>query len=767
MKDKLFQESMDYHKQGRPGKLATVATKSLANQHDLSLAYSPGVAGPCRAIEEDPVQVYDLTNRGNLVGVISNGTAVLGLGDIGPLAAKPVMEGKAVLFKKFADIDVFDIEIAEKDPDKLVEIVAGLEPTFGGINLEDIKAPECFYIEEKLRKRMKIPVFHDDQHGTAIIVAAAVHNALFLAKKELNKVKIVASGAGAAAIACLDLLVSMGADRKNIYVTDRSGVVYIGREEEMEPRKALFAQETDARTLEDLMEGADIFLGLSAGGVLKPHMLEKMARTPIILALANPNPEIKPEDARAVRKDAIIATGRSDYPNQVNNVLCFPFIFRGALDVGATEINEEMKMACVKAIAELARVEASDIVANVYGNEKLSFGVDYIIPKPFDPRLISVLPPAVARAAMESGVATRPIEDFESYVQKLSSISFRTGMLMRPIFAQAKADPKRIVYADGEEERVLRAVQTVVDEGIAKPVLVGRRRVIEMRIKEFALRLKENKDFELCDPQQDPRYKAYWTLYHDLLQRKGVSPDLAKIVVRTNSTVIAALMLQRGEVDGMIAGPVGKYTENLRHIKAILGKSSDTCSISSVSCVVLDKGVYFISDAYVNPDPTAEEIADITIQSARQVEAFGIKPKIALVSHSRFGSSHLPSAKKMQKALEIIWERAPELEVDGEMLADAAVNPHLRQVTFPNSRLTGEANLLIMPSIDAANIAYNLTRELADGQPVGPMLLGIRKPAHIMTSSSTVRGLLNMTAVAVVQAQLHVSQGTSKEVSKA
>lgn len=753
-KEDLFNEALKYHKFPKPGKIAICPTKPLSNQIDLSLAYSPGVAAACLEIDNDPTLAADYTSRGNLAAVITNGTAVLGLGDIGPLAAKPVMEGKAVLFKKFADIDVYDIEINEKDPDKFVEIVASLEPTFGAINLEDIKSPECFEIEEKLKKRLKIPVFHDDQHGTAIIVAAAITNALKIVGKKFEHVKLVSSGAGAAAIACLDLLVYLGLKRDNIIVLDREGVIYKNRPGKTDPQKESYAQDTNVRSLEEAIKGADVFLGLSTGGVLKPEALKGMSDQPIIMALANPTPEILPEDAKKVRPDCIIATGRSDYPNQVNNVLCFPFIFRGALDVGATVINDEMKLACVEAIASLATVEASDIVTSAYGEESLTFGSEYLIPKPLDPRLITSIAPAVAKAAMETGVATRPIEDFAAYRDRLTSVAFQTGLMMRPIFAQAKEDPKRVCYAEGEEERILRAVQIAVDEGYVKPILIGRRSVIEKRIEKLGLRLKIDQDFELCDPQNDPRYKDYWTDYHHLMRRKGITPDLAKTIVRTNTSVIAALMAHRAEVDAFICGPVGQYVEHLKHINAIIGKSNQEGTLSSLNGIVLDSGVYFIADAYINPDPTPEQIADITLMAAKQVEQFGIEPKVALLSHSQFGSSSLEPAIKMRKALTLIKERRPSLNIDGEMTADLALNLKARESVFPNSELSGRANLFIMPNIGAAHISYHLLLGLAKGQPVGPILLGINKPAHIMTTSSTVRGILNMTAIAVVQAQL-------------
>lgn len=753
-KEDLSKEALKYHKFPKPGKLCIAATKPMASQRDLSLAYSPGVAAACEEIKNDPQTARDYTSRGNLAAVITNGTAVLGLGDIGPLASKPVMEGKAVLFKKFADIDVFDIEVNEKDPDKFVDIVASLEPTFGAINLEDIKSPECFEIEKKLKERLNIPVFHDDQHGTAIIVAAAITNALKVVGKQFDTVKLVTSGAGAAAMACLDLLVNLGIKKDNIFVADRKGILYTGRPDDMDTQKIKYVRDTEARKLEDVMEGADIFLGLSAAGVLTGDMVKDMASQPIIMALANPVPEILPEEARKVRPDSIIATGRSDYPNQVNNVLCFPFIFRGALDVGAKTINDEMKAACVKAIAELATVEASDIVTSAYGDTSLSFGPDYLIPKPLDPRLISTLAPAVAQAAMDTGVATKPIEDMETYRHELSSVSFRTGLMMRPIFSHAKKDPKRVVFAEGEEERVLRAVQIAVDEGYAKPILIGRRDVLKMRIERYGLRIRLDEDVEICDPQDDPRYKEYWTTYHKLMARKGITPDLAKTIVRTNTTVIGALMVYLHQADALICGPVGRYVEHMRHLNAILRKSEEGGILASLNGMVLDSGVYFTTDAYINNDPSPEEIAEITLMAAKQVESFGIDPNIALLSHSQFGSSKLDSAQKMKKALDLIKEKNPNLHIDGEMSADLAIDPKARERVYPDSDLKGPANLFVMPSIDAANISYHMTLGLAKGQPVGPILLGIKKPAHIITTSSTVRGILNMTAIAVVQAQL-------------
>jgi malate dehydrogenase (oxaloacetate-decarboxylating)(NADP+) len=754
MSDDLHDSALDYHRRPTPGKIAVVATKPLANQRDLALAYTPGVAEACNAIVADPAEASNLTSRANLVAVVTNGTAVLGLGNIGPLAAKPVMEGKAVLFKKFAGIDVFDIEIAENDPAKLIDIVAALEPTFGGINLEDIKAPECFEIEGKLRQRCKIPVFHDDQHGTAICVAAALVNGLRVIGRALNGVKLVASGAGAAALACLDLLVDMGMPVANIIVTDKFGVVWKGRKEEMDPRKDRYAKDTNARKLAEVIEGADVFLGLSAPAVLTAEMVDKMCERPLIMALANPSPEITPEEVRTVRPNAVIATGRSDYPNQVNNVLCFPYIFRGALDVGATTINEAMKIACVQAIADLAMAPPSDVVAAAYGETPLVFGPEYLIPKPFDPRLILELAPAVAKAAMASGVATRPIKDFDAYREQLEQFVFRSGLAMRPIFQRARRDPKRLVFAEGEDERVLRAAQQVYDEGLAKLILIGRHDVVERRLKTLALRIRIGHEIELVDPEDDPRFPQYWKLYHQIMERKGVTTDYAKTLVRTRNGVIAALMVKRGEADVLLCGAISQYHRQLHHLVDIIGLAPRAGAPAALTAVVLPTGTFFVCDTHVVDDPTAAQIAEMAVCAAEIVRRFAIEPKLALLSHSSFGSSPAPSARKMREALALIRARAPELEVEGEMPGEAAISEHLRTRMFPNSRLSGSANLLIMPNIDAANISVDLLKALGDAQPIGPMLLGLNQPAHIVSQSVTVRGLVNMSAVAVLDAQM-------------
>lgn len=746
--------ALSFHRFPRPGKLEVRATKALGNQRDLALAYSPGVAAPCLAIRNDPGAAADYTARANLVAVISNGTAVLGLGNIGPLASKPVMEGKAVLFKKFADIDVFDIEVDALEIERMVDVVAALEPTFGGINLEDIKAPECFEIEEALRNRMKIPVFHDDQHGTAIIVAAAVLNGLELAGKRLGEAKVVTSGAGAAAIACLNLLVSLGVKRENIWVTDIDGVVYQGRNTLMDRWKESYAQKTEARTLADVIGGADVFLGVSAPGVLTPKMLCEMASSPLVLALANPTPEITPNEVRSARSDAIICTGRSDHPNQVNNVLCFPFIFRGALDVGATTINEEMKLAAVQAIASLAREEPSDVAAQAYSGEVPTFGRDYIIPSPFDPRLILRIAPAVAKAAMVTGVATRPIENMDAYLDRLNRFVFKSGLIMKPVFAAARAQtiPKRVIYADGEDERVLRAVQVVIEEGIAIPILVGRPAVLETRLQRFGLRIRPGIDFEVINPEEDPRYRDYVDLYLSCAEREGVTPDAARTVVRTNATVIAALAVKRNDADAMICGLVGGFEQHLEAVRQIIGRVAGLKDYAALSLLISPKGALFLTDTYVNNEPNAEEIADIAILAAEGVSRFGIDPKVALVSHSNFGSKKSASATKMREAISIIERKGPKLEFDGEMHGDAALSQALRDRVLPNSRLKGEANLLVFPDLNAANITLNVVKAMTDALHVGPILLGARRPAHILTTSVTARGIVNMTALAAVEA---------------
>ncbi len=749
----IREASLEYHRKAPAGKISIAPTKKLTNQRDLSLAYTPGVAAVCDAIVKDPAEARALTARGNLIGVVTNGTAVLGLGAIGPLAGKPVMEGKSVLFRKFAGIDCFDIEVDERDPDKLVDIICALEPTFGGINLEDIKAPECFIVERKCRERMKIPVFHDDQHGTAIIVGAAILNGLRVVGKDIGAVKLVCSGAGAAALACLDLLVSLGIKRDNIYVADIAGVVYEGRAELMDDHKIVYAQRTPLRTLGQLMDGADVFLGLSAGGVLKPEFLARMAERPLIMALANPEPEIMPDLAKSVRPDAVIATGRSDFPNQVNNVLCFPFIFRGALDVGATQINEAMKLACVRALADLAMAEQSDIVAAAYKIDNVRFGPEYLIPKPFDPRLIVQIAPAVAKAAMDSGVATRPIEDFGAYRDRLQQLVYHSGLLMKPIFDAAKKASKRIVFAEGEDERVLRAVQVIVDEKIATPILVGRPAVLEQRIERYGLRLKAGVDFEMINPEYDERYRRYWSEYYRLTARRGVSQQYAKIEMRRRLTLIGAMMIHLGEADGMICGTFGTHGLHLRFVDQVIGKRVGVRTYAAMNAVMLPTRTVFIADTYVNADPTAEELAEITLLAADEIRRFGIEPKVALLSHSSFGSSDYPSARKMQAALGLVNALDPELEVEGEMHGDAALDEEVRLATFPGSRLKGVANLLIMPTLDAANIAFNLLKTaIGSGVTLGPMLLGVAKPVHILTPSATVRRIVNMTALTVVDA---------------
>ena len=751
----LRRAALEYHEFPTPGKVAIHATKQLVNQHDLALAYSPGVAAPCEEIVKDPNNAFKYTSRGNLVAVITNGTAVLGLGDIGPLAAKPVMEGKGVLFKKFAGIDVFDIEINEKeDLDKLVDIIASLEPTFGGINLEDIKAPDCFYVERKLRDRMKIPVFHDDQHGTAIVVGAAIMNGLKVVDKKLTEVKLVTSGAGAAALACLNLLVKLGLPRENIYVTDLAGVVYEGRTELMDEDTIQFAQKTTARTLTEIIEGADILLGLSAGGVVKPAMVSKMAARPIILALANPNPEITPEEVKSARSDAIIATGRSDYPNQVNNVLCFPYIFRGALDSGATTITAEMEIAAVHAIAELAQAEQSEVVAAAYAGQQLAFGPEYLIPKPFDPRLMMKIAPAVAKAAADSGVALRPVLDMAAYREKLQSFVYASGTAMKPIFAAAKvAAKKRVVLCEGEEERVLRACQIMVDEGVARPTLIGRPGVIAQRISKFGLRLKEELDYDIVNVEQDHRYRDFWQTYHRMSERKGVTAQMAKIEMRRRLTLIGAMLLHKDEVDGMICGTWGTTAIHLHYIDQVIGKRAGVCTYACMNGLMLPGRQLFVVDTHVNYDPSAVQLAEITVMAAQEMVRFGLKPKAALLSHSNFGSSNLPSALKMRDTLELLRLQAPWLEVDGEMHGDVALDGAARMQIMPGSTLAGDANLLVMPNIDAANISYNLLKTAAGGNiAIGPVLLGAAKPVHILTASTTVRRIVNMAALTVADA---------------
>jgi malate dehydrogenase (oxaloacetate-decarboxylating)(NADP+) len=748
MDNKFRQAALDYHRFPNPGKLEIVATKPLVNQKDLAHAYSPGVAAACEEIVKDPDSVRDYTLRGNLVAVISNGTAVLGLGNIGPLASKPVMEGKAVLFKKFANVDVFDIEINELDPHKLVDIIASLEPTFGGINLEDIKAPECFVVEKLLKERMNIPVFHDDQHGTAIIVAAAVFNALRLVEKDLAEVKLVSSGAGAAALACIDMLVTMGLRKENITLTDLQGVVYEGRVEHMDPFKGRYAKVTNARTLSDAIVGADIFLGLSAAHVLTPEMVATMAAQPIVMALANPEPEIRPELVRSVRDDAIIATGRSDYPNQVNNVLCFPYIFRGALDVGATQINDAMKVACVRALADLALAEPSDVVASAYGDHSLTFGPTYIIPKPFDPRLITELAPAVAKAAMESGVATRPIEDFEAYKQRLSTFVFRSGLVMRPLMDKARQKPKRVVFADGENDRVLRAVQGILDDGLALPTLIGRPKVVNGLIKSLGLRFKTGQDCQLINPEDDESLDHLTQLYHHMMARRGISPAIAAQALRTDPTLLACLLVQTKMADAAICGVNGRYHDHLTHVRDVIGLAPKASVLAALNVLVLPKGFWFWCDTYVNQNPTAEELSEITLMAANRVRDFGIVPKVALLSHSNFGTEDTASSMKMREVLRRVRVLDPQLEIEGEMHADAALNEGIRQRLYPENLLSGSANLFIFPNLDSANIAYNMTKVMGDGLPIGPILLGAARPVHLASASVTVRGLMNLAAIA-------------------
>ena len=750
----LRRAALEYHEFPTPGKISIAATKQVVNQHDLALAYSPGVAAPCEEIVKDPAAAFKYTSRGNLVGVVTNGTAVLGLGDIGPLAGKPVMEGKAVLFKKFSGIDVFDIEINEKDPEKLVEIIAALEPTFGGINLEDIKAPDCFYVERKLRERMKIPVFHDDQHGTAITVGAAILNGLKVVGKDPSQVKLVTSGAGAAALACLGLLLKLGIRRENIWVTDLAGLVYEGRTELMDEDKIQFSQKTSMRTLAEAIDGADVFLGLSAGGVLKQDMVKRMAAKPLIFALANPNPEILPEDVKAVRDDAIMATGRTDYPNQVNNVLCFPYIFRGALDSGATTITQEMEIAAVYAIAELAQAEQSEVVAAAYAGEPLVFGPEYLIPKPFDPRVMIKIAPAVAQAAADSGVALRPITDMEAYRERLQSFVYASGTTMKPIFQAAKRGlKKRVAYSEGEEERVLRAAQIVADEGLARPTLIGRPAVIAERIEKFGLRLKEGLDYEVVNVEQDERYRDFWQTYHRMTERKGITVQVAKIEMRRRLSLIGAMLLHKGDVDGLICGTWGTNAMHLIYVEQVIGKRAGVNTFACMNGLMLPDRQVFLVDTHVNYDPTAEQLAEITVMAAHEMKRFGIRPKVALLSHSNFGTSNEPSAIKMRDTLALLQKNAPWLEVDGEMHGDIALDGASRALQMPNSTLQGDANLLVLPNIDAANISYNLLKTAAGGNiAVGPVLLGAAKPVHILTPSATVRRIVNMTALTVADA---------------
>jgi malate dehydrogenase (oxaloacetate-decarboxylating)(NADP+) len=761
MASDLDRSALIYHRKSPAGKLAVAPTKPMATQRDLALAYSPGVAAACREIMADPGEVSTLTARANLVGVVTNGTAVLGLGNIGALAGKPVMEGKAVLFKKFSGIDVFDIEVDELDPDRFVEVVAALEPTFGGINLEDIKAPECFEIERQLRERMNIPVFHDDQHGTAIVTAAAVLNGLEVVGKNIGEVRLVASGAGAAALACLDLLVSLGLPRDHITVVDRKGVIHAGRPGGLDQYKGRYARQTQRRSLADAVAGTDIFLGLSSAGLLKPGMVESMNRSPLILALANPMPEILPEQAKAVRSDVIMATGRSDYPNQVNNVLCFPFIFRGALDVGATTINEAMKVACVNALCRLARAEESDLVAKAYLGESQVFGPEYLIPKPFDPRLILEVAPAVASAAMESGVATRPLEDLDAYRRRLEEFVFRSGRVMEPVFERARRARHRLVYCEGEERRVLQAAQQVVDEGIAQPILIGRPDVVATRIKELGLRLRLGHDYELTNPQSDDRFREYWTTYQEIMGRQGVSPGDARTTVRTQNTVIGAIMLRRGEAESMICGSEGRFADHVRHVKGVIGTAPGISDLSALSVMILPTGTFFLCDTHITADPSAQEIAEMAMLASREVRRFGITPKVALVSHSNFGASNTVSARKMRAALALLREYAPDLEADGEMHVDAALAADIRERVLPDARLDGQANLLIFPNLDAAHNTYAALKVLGGGVSIGPILVGAAQPVHVVTHSITVRGLVNMSALAVAETSIREQQAAA------
>ena len=753
----LNQSALEYHRFPRPGKIAVLPIKGMTNQRDLALAYSPGVAAPCMAIHADPSAAALYTSRSNLVAVVSNGTAVLGLGNIGPLASKPVMEGKGCLFQKFAGIDVFDIEVNETDTDKLVDIIAALEPTFGGINLEDIKAPECFEIERRLRERLKIPVFHDDQHGTAIVAAAGVMNGLEVVGKRIEEIKLVCSGAGAAAIACLDLLVGLGVRRENVWVTDSKGVIYKGRAQGMDPQKERYAQATEARTLADIMPGTDVFLGVSMAGVLKPEMVQAMAERPLILALANPEPEIRPEAAKAIRPDCIIATGRSDYPNQINNVLCFPFIFRGALDVGATTINEEMKLAATRAIAALAKEDVSDVVAAAYGRQDIRFGPDYLIPAPFDPRLIMAVAPAVAQAAIDTGIATRPLADLKAYRDQLQGFVYRSGTIMQPVFAAAAQASKSVVFAEGEDERVLRAVQVAAEEGLAKPILIGRPDVIRTRTAKLGLRLQEDRDYQVASIDDEGRLTELADEYYQIRRRQGLARDTALVEMRRNSTLIGAMLVRRGEADGMLCGTFGAYETHLRHIEDVVGRKSGTNTLAAMNVLMLPKQTLFITDTYINENPTATQIADITLLAAEEVRRFGVTPRAALLSHSSFGSARTASAAKMREALGLIQTRAPDLEIEGEMQGDAALNKSILDNMFPGASLTAEANLLVMPNLDAANITFNVLKAVAgQGITVGPILLGVAKPVHILESTSTVRRITNMTALTAVEASMQV-----------
>jgi malate dehydrogenase (oxaloacetate-decarboxylating)(NADP+) len=755
--DALNQSALEYHRFPRPGKIAVLPIKGMTNQRDLALAYSPGVAAPCMAIHADPSAAALYTSRSNLVAVVSNGTAVLGLGNIGPLASKPVMEGKGCLFQKFAGIDVFDIELNETDTDKLVDIIAALEPTFGGINLEDIKAPECFEIERRLRERLKIPVFHDDQHGTAIVAAAGIMNGLEVVGKRIEEIKLVCSGAGAAAIACLDLLVGLGVRRENVWVTDSKGVIYKGRAQGMDPQKERYAQATEARTLADIMPGTDVFLGVSMAGVLKPEMVQAMAERPLILALANPEPEIRPEAAKAIRPDCIIATGRSDYPNQINNVLCFPFIFRGALDVGATTINEEMKLAATRAIAALAKEDVSDVVAAAYGRQDIRFGPDYLIPAPFDPRLIMAVAPAVAQAAIDTGIATRPLADLKAYRDQLQGFVYRSGTIMQPVFAAAAQVSKSVVFAEGEDERVLRAVQVTVEEGLAKPILIGRPDVIRARTAKLGLRLQEDRDFQVVSIDDEGRLTELAEEYYQIRRRQGLARDTALVEMRRNSTLIGAMLVRRGEANGMLCGTFGAYETHLRHIEDVVGRKSGTNTLAAMNVLMLPKQTLFITDTYINENPTAGQIADITLLAAEEVRRFGVTPRAALLSHSSFGSARTASAAKMREALGLIQTRAPDLEIEGEMQGDAALNKSILDNVFPGASLTAEANLLVMPNLDAANITFNVLKAVAgQGITVGPILLGVAKPVHILEPTSTVRRITNMTALTAVEASMQV-----------